>query len=170
MSPRVPPARSEARLLASLLLPLVTGACGYEAGFPLQADGVRTIAVEVAGNETFRQGLEIPLTRQLHEALPRHSGLVVTSREEADARLVVDIVEAQGPALVVGGATPIKEGALDLALRVRLVRRDGTVLREKRILDRAEFRVPVGENLSTATRESSYDLARKIVLSLEPDF
>jgi len=155
-------------IAASMVL---AAACGYQAGFPMRHEGIRTVAVEVVGNQTFRQRLEIPLTRALHEALSEHSALVVTSPDRADARLVVDLVDAQGMALAVGGSAPIKEGALELAIRVRLLRLPGgqTVL-ERRIVDRAEFRVPVGENLQSATRESAHDLARKIVLSLEPDF
>jgi len=145
--------------------------CGYELGYPTLAEGVRTVSVEVAGNQTYRQGLEIQLTRDLYEALPRHANLVVADRRSADARLVVEIVSAEERALAQGGKDPVKEGAIDLAVKVRLIRnRDGTTIRESRILDRAEFRVPVGENLTTATRESAYDLARKIVLSLEPGF
>lgn len=153
------------------LLALLLAGCGYEAGFPLRRDGIRTVSVEVVGNQTFRQRLEIPLTRALHEALAQHSALVTTTKEKADARLVVSIAEASGAALAVGGRDPIKEGALELALEVKLLRNPGgETIRARRVVDRAEFRVPLGENLSSATHEAAHDLARKIVLSLEPDF
>lgn len=157
--------------LAVAALACCGAACGYQAGFPLRHTGIRTVAVDVVGNQSFRQRLEIPLTRALHEALSVHSALVVTTPDRADARLVVNLEDAQGMALAVGGSAPIKEGALELAIAVKLLRLPGgeTVV-ERRIVDRAEFRVPVGENLASATRESAHDLARKIVLSLEADF
>ena len=42
-----------------LLMPaaLLVG-CGYSTGFDLPSEGVRTVAVKVAGNNTFRQRLE----------------------------------------------------------------------------------------------------------------
>ena len=41
---------------------------------------------------------------------------------------------------------------------------------DRQILDQAEFRVPIGETLESATAELVFDMARKIVLSLETDF
>ena len=153
------------------LLLLLLAACGYSAGFDLANEGIRTVAVEVAGNASFRQKLEVPLMRELHQALAEHSQLVVAKAGRADSRLVVDILDVQGRSLATGGQSPIKEGALEFAVRVRLLREpDGHVVRDRRVLDRAEFRVPVGENLTTATNEAAADLARKIVLALEPDF
>jgi hypothetical protein len=68
------------------------------------------------------------------------------------------------------GGTPIQEGAVRFAVHVRLVGRDGATLRERRVLDQAEYRTAIGETLETAERESLQDLARKIVLALEADF
>ena len=59
------------------LLLLLLAACGYSAGFDLANEGIRTVAVEVAGNASFRQKLEVPLMRELHQALAEHSQLVV---------------------------------------------------------------------------------------------
>lgn len=156
---------------AALCLVLLVAACGYQAGLDLRDEGVRRVAVRVVGNETFRQRLEIPLTRELQEALVVHSNVVPASVAEADAVLEVDIADVRNRTLVQGAQVPIREGALEFALDARLVATDGgRVLRDRRILERAEFRVPVGENLDSATREAVRDLARKIVLSLEADF
>lgn len=156
---------------AALCLAFLVAACGYQAGLDLRDEGVRRVAVRVVGNETFRQRLEIPLTRELQEALVVHSNVVPASVAEADAVLEVDIADVRNRTLVQGAQVPIREGALEFALDARLVATDGgRVLRDRRILERAEFRVPVGENLDSATREAVRDLARKIVLSLEADF
>src|SRR6185503_8700125 len=111
------PGRLAAAWLALLSLGLASGlltACGYEVGYPMLAEGIHTVTIEVAGNQTYRQGLEIQLTRDLYEALPRHTNLQVSNARSADARLVVEIADAQGKLLVSGGAAPIKEGAIDL--------------------------------------------------------
>lgn len=152
-------------------LALLLAACGYQAGLDLRDEGVRRVAVRVVGNETFRQRLEIPLTRELQEALVVHSNVIPASVADADAVLEVDIADVRNRTLVQGAQVPIREGALEFTLDARLVATDGgRVLRDRRILERAEFRVPVGENLDSATREAVRDLARKIVLSLEADF
>jgi len=49
------------------------------------------------------------------------------------------------------------------------VARDGTVLIERRLLDRTEFRSPIGEDLTSARNELVEDLAHKIALALQSD-
>jgi len=51
-----------------------------------------------------------------------------------------------------------------------LLRRNGAVLLEQTLLDRTEFRDPIGEDLSTARAELVNDLARKIALALQTGF
>ena len=63
------------------------------------------------------------------------------------------------------------EGALDFAVEAHLRdRRTGEILKHIEQLDRAEFRIPLGEDLFSAQLEAVSDLARKIVLALEGDF
>jgi hypothetical protein len=86
--------------------------------------------------------------------------------------LTVALTDIQGGSLVgAGGGFPVREGSLDFTAEVTLSdRSSGAVLRRVRVLDRAEFRSPVGETEASATSEASSDLARKIVLALEADF
>ena len=51
-----------------------------------------------------------------------------------------------------------------------LIGSDGTVHIDRQLLDRTEFRSPLGENLTSARAELAEDLARKIALALESDF
>ena len=46
----------------------------------------------------------------------------------------------------------------------------GEIVREELVLDRSEFRTPIGETEGSAAREASFNLARKIVLALEEGF
>ncbi|MBZ0153779.1 MAG: hypothetical protein K8J09_19805, partial [Planctomycetes bacterium] len=66
--------------------------------------------------------------------------------------------------------SPVREGALESAIWMRLIDRDGRTLLERRLVDRTEFRSPIGEDLTSARGELVEDLARKIALALESDF
>ncbi|MBI85746.1 MAG: hypothetical protein CMJ81_21330 [Planctomycetaceae bacterium] len=154
----------------TLLLAVLPAACGYTSGFDLASGGTRKIAVQIAGNQTFRQRLEIPLTHELVRQLPIRTGLIITSHSNADAILEVSINDVLDRTLVIG-STPVLEGGLIFAVKMRLVdQKTGSVLRERTIMDRAEFRVPIGENAVSATSEAAHDLARKVLLALESDF
>lgn len=156
--------------LAALLATLPAG-CGYTFGSGLPAAGVRTVALQVAGNDTARQRLEAELSAALARHLPVASDLVLASRARADAVLEVTVTDVRERTLVPGDRqAPVREGALAAAVRMRLVRRDGTVLLDQALLDRTEFRGPVGEDLSSARAELVDDLARKIALALQTGF
>lgn len=152
------------------VLALALAGCGYSVGFEDWGPTPRSVAVAVVDNRTFRQRVEIPLTRAILEALAVHSNLRPAAPGEADTTLEVEITDIEGRNLVGAGNTPVREGALDF--RVRAVLRDrqsDAVLRSAEVRDRAEFRIDVGETLETAQREAVGDLARKIVLALEHD-
>jgi hypothetical protein len=146
------------------------GGCGYSQGSGLDQLGVRTVALDVVGNDTFRQRLEVELSAALARELPVSSDVVLADRRTADAILNVLLTDATERTLVVGSRVdPVREGAFAAAVWVRLVARDGRVVLERRITDRTEFRSPIGENLTTARSELVEDLARKIALALESD-
>lgn len=157
------------RWLSPSLLLLAAG-CGYTFGSGLDRQGVRTIAVAVVGNESYRQRLEAELSAALSTEL-QTTDLTLASRQQADAILHVTIAGAQERTLVPGDRTdPVREGAFEAAVRMKLVRRNGSVVLERTLLDRTEFRDPIGENLTTARAELVGDLARKIALALESGF
>lgn len=162
--------RPRAAALA-LLAAAIAGGCGYTFGSGLRTTGVRTVALDVVGNDTFRQRLEVELGAALARELPISSDLTLADRREADAVLTVVLARADEETLVVGGRpSPVLEGTFSAAVWVRLLARDGRLLLERRVTDRTEFRSPIGENLSTARAELVEDLARKIALALETDF
>ena len=149
----------------------VLAGCGYALRADRGPQGVRTVAIDVVANNTYRQRVEVPLTREIYRTLPTHMGITPASKDTADAVLTVEIEQIQGLSLVQGGADPVREGALQWHVHVVLTdRRTGEVLVDQRIVDRSEFRTPVGENTDTAVRESAMDLGRKIALALEPGF
>lgn len=145
-------------------------ACGYSAGYATPVHG-RTIALDVVANDSWWQRREIPLTRAIIEALAIHADVRVADSDHADALLEVAIEDITRRTLVLGTNAPLREG--DVGITAHVVLRDrptGAVLREARIIDRAEYRIPVGETLAGAELEATTDLARRIVLALEQDF
>ncbi len=153
-----------------VLLSSVVTACGYTMGFS-GTKHIRTVAIEVVRNETFRQRIEQPLTRELYRDLNVYTDYHTAPAATADAVLTVTLTDIRNQTLVQGGATPVEEGALAVAAEVRLRdRRTGEVVLARQIRDIAEYRVPLGENQETATSELVSDLAKKIMLALEGNF
>jgi hypothetical protein len=149
---------------------IVLAGCGYTFGSGLPERGVRTVALTIVGNDTFRQRLEAELSSALARELPVSTDLMLADRKAADARLEVVLTNADERSLVIGGRDrPVIEGAFEGQVWVRLVHRDGKLLLERRILDRTEFRSPIGEDLTSARAELVEDLARKIALALATD-
>jgi hypothetical protein len=164
------PLRRRAHAIAWLAVAALA-ACGYTSGTGLDRLGVRTVALDVVGNDTFRQRLEAELSAALARELPISSDVVLADRRRADAILQVVLTSEEERTLVVGPRTdPVREGAFAAAVSVRLVARDGSTLLERQLTDRTEFRSPIGENLTTARAELVEDLARKIALSLAADW
>jgi hypothetical protein len=153
-------------------LALGLAACGYAFGSGLPQRDIHTVFVEAPGNDTYRQRLEVELGAAVSRQLAVSADVLPASRQEADAVLTLRLVEEGEATLVTGDrSAPVREGALQSAVRVVLTeRRSGTVLVDKLVRDRAEFRDPIGEDLTTARAEMVDDLARKIVLALETGF
>ena len=101
------------------------------------------------------------------------SDLLPGSAAAADAILELRITSERERTLVSGDRTsaPVREGAQEVVVRILLTdRRTGKQLVDRTVIDRAEFRSPLGEDLGTARTELVEDLARKIVLALETPF
>ena len=142
--------------------------CGYSVGFQPAAAGIRTVAVEVVGNQSFRQRLERDLTRSIARQLSEYSPYRHAPRSQADAILRVEIVAVRNSSLVIGSVRPVTEGALDAVARISLVeRRTDVVLVNTRERNVAEYRTLIGESETTARQELVSDLGRAIVLALE---
>ena len=157
---------------APLFLLLGFAACGYTFGSGLPEQGVHTICLEVVGNDTWRQRLEGELSAALSRELYTSTDLLPADHATADAILQVSLTSERERTLVPGGRNdPVREGAQEAAVHLRLLsHRTGKVLLERDLLDRAEFRDPIGEDLRSARAELVRDLARKIALALAAGF
>lgn len=162
---------------ALILVAATLSGCGYSMGYHTVGD-VRTVALDVVDNISFRQRVERDLTRAIQRSLSEYTGYRHTDHRRADAILKVELVALRNSTLVTNGATalsgdtaPVREGSLDAIARIRLIERhSGKVLVDTRSRDIAEYRVLIGETESSARRELVSDLGRLIVLALERDF
>ena len=166
-------------LLMFLFVPATLSSCGYTFGTGLSEYGIRTVAFQVVGNQSYRQRLEVEINRFLARELSVTTDLTLADRSSADAVLQVVLSDARERTVVTGrpatgvpnpAYSRVREGALEGAIVLRLIRSDGTVQLERHLLDRTEFRAGMGENLTSARAELAEDLARKIALALENDF
>lgn len=176
--------RTQRTLSWMLLLATATlSSCGYTFGNGLADYDIRTVAFQVVGNQSYRQRLEVEISRFLARELPVTTDLTLADRSTADAVLQVVLSDVRERTVVTGSPTPpppggiqdlafsrVREGAIEGSIVLRLVARDGTVKLERELLDRTEFRAGMGENLTSARAELAEDLARKIALALENDF
>jgi len=157
---------------SSLLLTSLLSCCGYSFGSGLPERGIRTVFVQAVGNDSYRQRLEVDLSAAVSRELPVSSDLLPGTAATADAILQLDFRRTRERTLVTGTtAEPVREGALEAALQMRLIeRRSGRTLLQRSITDHAEFHDPIGEDLDSARQELIADLARKIILALETGF
>lgn len=169
------------RSLLPLLCAALLASCGYTTGSGLHARGVRTVHLRAVENDTYRQRLEADLSAAVSRELSVSSDLLPGTLERADAVLDLRIVSEREQTLVMGNPNdptappeaqvPTLEGAQQVRVHVVLTeRRTGKKLVDKTVLDRAEFRNTLNEDLTTARTELVADLARKIVLALETSF
>ncbi len=145
-------------------------ACGYKAGFGFKTQEIRSVSVKIVGNKTFRQRLEIPLTRSIEKELESYVHVRPSSSAKADAVLEVTIRSAGERPIAEGGEDVVSVGSLFLVVDAKLVRRvDGRILRKARVADRAEFIIAGGEGFEGAAKEAIGKIARRVVLLLDPE-
>ncbi|HKB15989.1 MAG TPA: LPS assembly lipoprotein LptE, partial [Planctomycetota bacterium] len=151
---------------AHFLLPLLLASCGYTAGVKMPGD-VRSVAVPVFGNETFRRGLEYDLTAAVARAFLDRTDLRVCPVSEAEAIVRGRIRRATTPVLVERGPDALLESAALLTVEAELVgARSGRVLARMTVTDRAEIAAARGETRAGAFQESIETIAERIVLGL----
>ncbi len=172
------------RAIAALLFcvpAFALASCGYSTGTGLRERGVRSVHIRAVENDTYRQRFEADLSAAVSRELSVSSDLLPGTLERADAILDLRIVSEHEQTLVVGNPkdtaapetarAPVLEGAQQMRVQILLTdRRTGQKLIDKTVLDRAEFRTTLNEDLATVRKELVEDLARKIVLALESSF
>lgn len=155
---------------ARLLLLAVLGGCGYSTGSLVPPEH-RRVALPLFGNETFYRDLEVELTRQVARELASRPGFFIVPPEEADIVLAGTILDFQPRVLAEDDRDRTRESSATTQVRMEVRNaRTGRVQASYVVTDRAEFNLLRGESLATATDESFFDLARKLVQRLEEGF
>jgi outer membrane lipopolysaccharide assembly protein LptE/RlpB len=145
----------------------LSGGCGYSTR-SLLPEGVRTLAVDVFGNETFYREIEFQLTRELTRQVNVRTHYRLARRESADAILTGRILSVSRPTLVENRQDLVSEQAVIVTAEVTLTDRHGRVIDHLAATsNRAEFIVERGETLETAFDEALADLAEQIINRLQ---
>ncbi len=162
-------------LIATVAVVLACAGCGYAFNNLYRGD-IRTIYVEFLGNETFRRGLEVPLTRAVHEELRLRTPFILAPRSQADSTLTGRIVDADVSTRVKSE----KDELLIQRARVRvefrwvdnLTRRD--IVPSQTVAESARVpSVATGEPFDVSTEQSTVfevalqEAARRIVEKME---
>jgi hypothetical protein len=170
--------------LAALLVGLAGSAgCGYHVGFRPRP-GVRSVAVPIFENKTFRRELEIALTEAVVREIQQRTPLRVDDIEDADLVVEGTILDFRERVAVEGPDDEVLESVAIVTVGVRLRdRRTGRVIAAHDgglpgsadvvgppLVEIAELLPPQGERAETlrgAAGEAFRDLAARIVFLLE---
>jgi hypothetical protein len=157
-------------LLASLVMSLVSGGCGYSLRTSLPP-GIKSVHVPVLENKTAEPGIEDFITQALTQAVVQSARVrIARNAQEADATLSGSIVEYRLAALSFDSSANVTSYRLiiGLALTFKEVRTDKILWKQDRIEERADFLV-AGRVTQTLAREevavqrAAVDVARAIV-------
>jgi hypothetical protein len=160
------PAISLAVLFAAVVSSTL-GGCGYTAG-SLMPEGVRSIAVPMATNDTFYRGDEFVYTRYVSEQLIRHTHVQVRECRSADAILHARLFRIRRVPLVEGRDDVVLEEGLLGAVEVTLTERtSGRIIMNFTVERRAEGISSRGDTLDIERDRLMHDLAEDTVVRLQ---
>jgi hypothetical protein len=154
--------------MAVLLVIGFAAGCSYSAK-SLMPQGIRTVAVPVFDNLTFRELLELPLTRAVVQEIQTKTGLQVVEAARADSILEGTIADLEQRVLTEDLTDAVTEFRVTVVVDVIWRdRRTGEVLWSRTGLRESdEFRTPLGENLEVGQERAFDSMARRIVLEME---
>jgi hypothetical protein len=141
--------------------------CGYSTG-SLMPEGVESIAVPMAGNETFYRGDEFAYTRYVTRELIRKTHVAVRECDRADAVLHARLLRMRRVPLVEGEDDVVVEEGLIGAVEVTLTeRRSGRTLARFTLERRSEAVLPRGDDLARERDRLMLELAEDTVVRLQ---
>lgn len=160
------------RPLVHSLWVLVLAGCGYDLG-PHGAvqdswlDGIGPIAVPVFENDSWRTGLEFPLTDHVLRELIDRTAARLTPRSEASAVVEGRILTVRDRPRDEDQRDRILSSQVEITAEVRVIfPSTGRIMGPFHVLEVAEYVVLRGEDRESATQEALHDLAREIVFRL----
>jgi hypothetical protein len=156
-------------VLFAAVLTVGATACGYRAG-PVLPEGVRTVAIPVFDNDTFRREIELELTQAVVREFSARTPLrILADPEKADLVVRGRILSFEERVLADKGRNTITESSVVVSVRIDLENRiDGS--KTKRTLTiREPYSTFKGQTLASARAEAFENLAEQIAYALEGD-
>jgi hypothetical protein len=154
------------------LLCVVASGCGYMIG-PAHDLQLTTISVPIFKNETFRRGLEYPLTEAVQKEIQKRTAMRIVSGPEAQTRLTGTIVDVGKSVLGENRFDDPRELQLGMTIRVKWedLRTHKVISQQDVLLDantvslftQSNFAPEVGHSLATAVQDSVEQTARRVV-------
>ena len=151
---------------------LAVSGCGYMIG-PAHDLELTTISVPIFRNETFRRGLEHPLTEAVQKEIQKRTAMRIVHGTEAQTRLTGTIIDAGKTVLGENQFDDPRELQLGMTVRVKWEDlRTGKVISQQDVtLDsgtvtlftQTNFAPEVGHSLATAVQDSVEQTARRVV-------
>ena len=154
-------------IVAMAVIALGSG-CGYSAK-SLTPPGIRTVAVPVIENRTFRELLELPLTRAVIQEIQTKTELQVVEPERADSILEMTIADVEQRVLTEDLTDEVTEFRVTVVIDAvwRDLRTGEILWRRTGLRESDEFRTPLGENLEVGQERAFDSMARRIVQQME---
>lgn len=150
---------------------LSCSACTGWSAKPLTLDGAEKVYIPFFKNDTFYRRLEQGLTREVIKRVQEKPGLYLTDEDSADVVLKGRIMDYSVFVLSEDRQDQVIEGAATIKVKIQVVRRtDNKVLREKELIDTAEYNQLFNETVDSTRDESFTTLSRRIVDLLEVGF
>ncbi|MCX5655951.1 MAG: LPS assembly lipoprotein LptE [Planctomycetota bacterium] len=162
--------RGAAPMAVALLAALTAAGCGYSSE-PLHRTDVRTVAVDIFGNKSFRREMEFGLARALVKTIEMRTPYkVVHDPKRADSEIRGEIFAFTAPVLTESVRTdsPMEVEVTIMAWFEWKDLRTGEILRHcEEISGAGSYAVALGETQDSATEDAIQRLARRIVEFME---
>ncbi len=161
-------------LTAFLLLMVadLAAGCGYSTKPPFNAS-VRTVAVPIFANKTFRREWEFRLTEAIDKNIEFRTPFKIAARKDADTLLTGEIMQIQENILTRRFATNLPRES-ELTVVVNFTWKDlrsGRILVERKRFNRQATEIPqIGERVEDAEQLAIERLAAAIVDQMQSDW
>ena len=154
------------------LICVAASGCGYMIG-PAHDLELTTVAVPIFRNETFRRGLEYPLTEAVQKEIQKRTAMRIVKGSEAQTRLTGTIVDVGKSVLGENRFDDPRELQLGMTIRVKWEDlRTGRIISQQDVLldantvslfTQSDFAPEVGHSMATAVQDSVEQTARRVV-------
>jgi hypothetical protein len=156
----------------SLMLPMALVGCGYSTA-PLYRQSIKTVAVPIFVNKTYRREWEMRLTEALDKQIESRTPYKIADQKEADTILSGTIVDIQEDVLTrrTGFNLPRETQLTVIVDFVWKDTRSGRIIVERKKFNRSATEIPqIGERVDDAEQLAVERVAAAIVDQMQTDW